>query len=748
MTGSFTASRTFAKTGNALVDGLISGNAWNAATLTYAFPTSTTAYGYTSGVYENVAPVSQAQQKAALFFLEQSYGPAANDGFSVEGFTLLKLSAGTATNATLRFAESSTANPTAYAFYPGTYEEAGDLWFGTEYAGTPFDYRTAKIGTYAWHTIGHELGHALGLKHGHESVALPTAYDSVEFSIMTYRAYVGAPLTGYSYGLNDAPQSFMSLDIAALQAMYGADYTVMKGDTVYRWTPGSGNTIIDGTVAIAPGANTIFATIWDGGGTDTFDLSAYKTGLSIDLQPGKFSLFSADQAADLGGGPNNGHARGNIFNALLYKNNTASLIENVLGGSGNDRIVGNQVANTLTGNAGNDKLYGLAGDDSLLGGLGADTLDGGSGSDTASYEDATAGVLASLIKPSVNKGFAAGDLYVSIENLTGSAYADNLVGNLDANVLKGGGGNDSLSGDGGNDRLIGGAGADRLNGGSGRDTASYEDATAGLKASLLKAALNTGFAAGDVYSSIENLTGSAFDDTLTGDAAANTLRGGAGNDILSGDSGNDILIGGAGADKLYGGEGNDVASYEDATAGVIANLGKASVNTGFAAGDTYASISGLIGSSYDDQLTGDGGTNVLIGGNGRDVLNGGNGNDRLVGGAGLDTLTGGAGADTFVYATTQESGPASTARDLITDFSGAAGDRIDVSGIDANIVIGGVQHFSLIGGDAFSKTAGQLRYVTLSASSFVYGDTNGDGVADFTIAFDDAVAFRSEFFIV
>ncbi|WP_082476888.1 M10 family metallopeptidase C-terminal domain-containing protein [Rhizobium sp. Leaf371] len=748
MTGLYTPSKLIANTGNPLIDGLLSGNAWNAATLTYAFPTTTSAYTYTSGTYRDVAPVSLAQQKAALFFLEQSSGPAANDGFSVEGFTLLKFAAGSATNATLRFAESPTADPTAYAFYPGNYDSAGDVWFGTAYAGTEYDYRSPKIGTYAWHTMGHEIGHALGLKHGHEDAALPSNVDSVEYSIMTYRAYIGAPLTGYSYGLNDAPQSFMSLDIAALQAMYGADYTVMNGNTVYRWTPDSGQTIIDGVVTIAPGANRIFATIWDGGGTDTFDLSAYKTALSIDLQPGKYSLFSTGQTADLGGGPNNGHARGNIFNALLYKNNTASLIENVLGGSGNDRIVGNQVQNKLFGNAGNDKLFGLTGNDILVGGIGADTLDGGSGTDTASYEDAKAGVLANLTQSSLNTGIAAGDVYVSIENLTGSAYADSLIGDAAANVLKGGAGNDTLSGGGGSDVLIGGIGADRLNGNGGSDTASYEDATAGVTANLLNASRNTGFAAGDIYGSIEHLTGSAFDDLLAGNASANTLRGGAGRDVLSGDSGNDTLIGGAGADKLYGGAGTDLASYEDATAGVIANLGKASANTGFAAGDTYASISGLIGSAFDDQLTGDTGANILIGGNGRDSLNGGNGNDRLIGGAGLDTLTGGAGADTFVYAATQESGPSSSARDLITDFSGTSGDRIDVSGIDSNLVIGGVQHFSLIGGAAFSNTAGQLRYVTLSTSSFVYGDTNGDGTADFTIAFDDAVTFRSDYFIV
>ncbi|MGO8176273.1 M10 family metallopeptidase C-terminal domain-containing protein, partial [Rhizobium ruizarguesonis] len=72
-----------------------------------------------------------------------------------------------------------------------------------------------------------------------------------------------------------------------------------------------------------------FATIWDGGGIDTYDLSDYTTALKIDLREGGYSVFSQGQLADLGGGPNNGYARGNIFNALLYHDNTASLIENV-----------------------------------------------------------------------------------------------------------------------------------------------------------------------------------------------------------------------------------------------------------------------------------------------------------------------------------------------------------------------------------------------------------------------------------
>jgi serralysin len=166
----------------------------------------------------------------------------------------------------------------------------------------------------------------------------------------------------------------MMLDIAALQQMYGADFTANAGNTTYKWTPASGRTLVNGQVGIDPGGNRIFATVWDGGGTDTYDLSAYKSGVRVDLRPGMSSTFSKAQLADLGGGPNGGDARGNIFNALQFKHDPRSLIENAKGGSASDVIYGNQAANTLWGNAGNDKLWGATGRDTLVGGKGSDVF--------------------------------------------------------------------------------------------------------------------------------------------------------------------------------------------------------------------------------------------------------------------------------------------------------------------------------------------------------------------------------------
>ncbi|WEX75098.1 M10 family metallopeptidase C-terminal domain-containing protein [Sinorhizobium numidicum] len=381
MSGTGKTLKTVNPTGNDLIDGVLSGLTWN-STVTYAFPTSGSSYSYGGEKDSGFAAISQAQTNAALFGVEQSYGSAANDGFSVEGFTNANFTSGSAATATIRFAQS-TVPKTAYAYMPGAYDQAGDIWFGTAYAGTVADYRKPAAGNYAWHALLHELGHALGLKHGHEVEgafnALPAQYDSIEYSIMTYRGYVGA--NGYYYEQYGAPQSFMMADIAALQEMYGADFTTNSGNSVYKWTPSSGATLVNGAAAISPGGNRIFATIWDGGGNDTFDLTAYTTGLKIDLRPGMASTLSVDQLAWLGGGANNGFAAGNIFNALLYHGDTRSLIENVNGGSAADTITGNQAANTLWGNDGSDVLNGDSGNDALYGGLGRDKVRGGDGND-------------------------------------------------------------------------------------------------------------------------------------------------------------------------------------------------------------------------------------------------------------------------------------------------------------------------------------------------------------------------------
>ena len=110
-------------------------------------------------------------------------------------------------------------------------------------------------------------------------------------------------------------------------------------------------------------------------------MSNYGSDLHIALAAGGASTFANGQRAYLGGGPNDGFARGNVFNALLYHDDPRSLIENAIGGSGDDTIAGNQANNALAGSPGSDRLFGSVGNDILDGGPGADLMDGGGGND-------------------------------------------------------------------------------------------------------------------------------------------------------------------------------------------------------------------------------------------------------------------------------------------------------------------------------------------------------------------------------
>lgn len=136
------------------------------------------------------------------------------------------------------------------------------------------------------------------------------------------------------------------------------------------------------------------------------------------------------------------------------------------------------------------------------------------------------------------------------------------------------------------------------------------------------------------------------------------------------------------------------------------------------------------------------------GGTGNDTLYGYAGNDRLEGGAGADKLHGGAGADTFVFRSVKDSTVAAGGRDTIVDFSQAEKDRIDLKAIDADTTLAKNQAFSFIADKAFSKDAGELRYEKKDGDTFVHGDVDGDGKADFSIRIDASIDFTKADFIL
>jgi Ca2+-binding RTX toxin-like protein len=352
---------------------------------------------------------------------------------------------------------------------------------------------------------------------------------------------------------------------------------------------------------------------------------------------------------------------------------------------------------TIFGKGGADKIYGLGGADIIKGGGGADTIYGGTGNDTADYSDSTEAVFVMINSGGgYGEGFggtAEGDTLWSIENVTGSNYDDWLIGDGGNNTLKGREGNDTLEGGYGTDKLYGGddddilkggAGADVLDGGEGIDTADYSEATSAVQISLYAHIGNWGEAAGDTFTSIENVNGSDYDDQIRGDGGANVLRGYDGADLLVGDGGGDILWGGDGIDTLHGMTGDDT----------------------------------LYGEAGNDFLYGLFENDTLYGGADLDWLEGGDGIDTLDGGTGNDTMIGGADDDTYFV---------DSAGDVVTEAAGQGSDVVYAL-IDYTLTAANIETLSLSAGTAISANGN-------SENNTIYGNAgdnwlDGGGGAD------------------
>jgi Ca2+-binding RTX toxin-like protein len=275
-------------------------------------------------------------------------------------------------------------------------------------------------------------------------------------------------------------------------------------------------------------------------------------------------------------------------------------VEDVIGSSFADVLIGDDLGNELQGGGGNDLLNGRGGGDDLFGQAGP--------RDRASFDGAPSRVIVNLGSGSAS-GWG-GDVVAGVEDATGSKHNDLITGSSIANRLSGGGGNDRirggagsdvLDGNGGRDRALPGAGSDRARGGSGRDTVDLSSATRSVTINL-----STGKTAGDgadIVLGFEDAVGSRFADTLVGNGKANVMRGGRGDDKLGGLGRADRLLGSAGQDRLNGGDGSDT----------------------------------LLGGAAHDVLNGGAGDDRLNGGGGPDLLHGNPGNDALNGGPGTDT---------------------------------------------------------------------------------------------------------------
>ncbi|MXQ11857.1 protease [Microvirga makkahensis] len=370
---------------------------------------------------------------------------------------------------------------TAWAYFPSGTAQDGDIWMNPQGGPT---YLTPNLGNWGYATIFHEFGHALGLQHGHpedvnDTLFLPPSEDNWNYSLMTYRSYAGAQ-TDFVRGNteSDNPTTYMQNDIAALQHMYGANFNTNAGNTVYRWSPTTGQFSVNGESWGTPLNNKIFMTVWDGNGVDTYNLSSYTTGLVLDLRPGAFSTFSTAQLADLDGTATVRPALGNVANARLYQGDPRSLIENAIGGSGSDRIIGNTAGNVLNGGAGNDVLNGGPGADRLYGGTGNDIHYVDNAGDriveasTGGTADRVYSAISHTIAAYVEHLYASGSASITLK---GNGSANAIVGNAGRNTIYGLSGNDRLTGGTGNDILDGGLGRDVLSGGSGSDTFVLKD---------------------------------------------------------------------------------------------------------------------------------------------------------------------------------------------------------------------------------------------------------------------------------
>ncbi|MFT3988268.1 M10 family metallopeptidase C-terminal domain-containing protein [Aestuariivirga sp.] len=421
---------------------------WTTSNITYSFPTSAPSW-------------SVSAEGAGFSALSSAQKDAARVALSLWDDLIAKNITEVSSGGQITLQNTSATSSYAYTYFPGSWAGSGSVWFNKSYdasSGTN-DLMTPKVGNWGFTTYLHELGHALGLDHPADYTSSSTyansalyPEDSTQYTVMSY---FDGNATGADWRASNGvwyePQTPMLDDIAAIQALYGADTTTRTGNTVYGFHSTANRDVFDFT----KNAHPVLA-IWDSAGTDTLDLSGFSTNSRIDLGQGAFS--DCDGMTD------------NI--AIAYNCN----IENATGGSGNDSITGNALNNRLTGNGGADTLHGLDGNDVLIGGTGNDVLDGGNGIDTANY--CAGGAISINLTTGVLGGAAAGDSFVSIERITGSNTAgDTMVGSAARDQFYGMGGNDTLSGGGGNDVLAGGAGGDTLTGGAGCDVFLFQSLT-------------------------------------------------------------------------------------------------------------------------------------------------------------------------------------------------------------------------------------------------------------------------------
>lgn len=351
----------------------------------------------------------------------------------------------------------------------------------------------------------------------------------------------------------------------------------------------------------------------------------------IDGDGGEDSIFGGDGADTLIGDFGDDTIDGGDGNDLLYGSYGRDILNggggadrifdisgsnSISGGDGDDFIRAGPDRDTLIGDAGDDTLDGGGGNDQIFAGFGDDQANGGDGADfirTGPGADTVLGgtsddTLGASNGNDVLRGEDGRDLLLGSngnDRLFGGSSPDTLLGGNGRDTLLGEGGFDRLRGQDGDDVLEGGLGGDFLDGDAGTDTASYANAGSGVQVRLWNGDGTQGEAAGDQLLEIENLAGSAHNDTLTGDAGANRIDGNFGADIIQGLAGADELIGDRGDDFLIGGAGDDTFLYfagdgADVIADFAAGAGSEDAIRLFTLGPAFDTFTEVLAATSDD----------------------------------------------------------------------------------------------------------------------------------------------------
>ncbi|WP_122869852.1 serralysin family metalloprotease [Pseudomonas viridiflava] len=300
-----------------------------------------------------------AQQKAQAVLSMQSWADVAK-------VTFTQAASGGDGHMTFGNYSDGSSGGAAFAYLPsGNSRYDGQSWYLTNNSYTV--NLTPDNGNYGRQTLTHEIGHSLGLSHPGDYNAgegNPTyndvsyAEDTRGYSVMSYWSESNTDQNFVKGGSPTYSSGPLMDDIAAIQQLYGANMSTRAGDTVYGFNSTAGRDFYSATSA----SSKVVFSVWDGGGKDTLDFSGFTQNQKINLNEASFS--------DVGG---------MVGNVSIAK---GVLVENAVGGSGNNLLVGNAAANDLKGGAGNDIIYGGGGADSLWGGAGADIFVFGASSDS------------------------------------------------------------------------------------------------------------------------------------------------------------------------------------------------------------------------------------------------------------------------------------------------------------------------------------------------------------------------------